>query len=101
MPRPVAMSPLSTPASASCAAASPAAFAATSIAVPEPLVADVAEPEGDRVDPAAAASSSMKLSLANEFWIRAGERSGPVKNAESTVFAITRAFGTSPSSSLR
>ena len=51
--------------------------------------------------PAAAASSSMKLSLANEFWIRAGERSGPVKNGESTVFAITRAFGTRPSSSCR
>ena len=32
----------------------------------------------------------MKLSFANEFWIRAGERSGPVKNCESTVLAITR-----------
>ena len=51
--------------------------------------------------PASAASSSMKLSFANEFWIRAGERSGPVKNDESTVLAMTRAFGTSPSSSFR
>ena len=43
----------------------------------------------------------MKLSFANVFWIRAGERSGPVKNGEDTVFAITRAFGTRPSSSFR
>ena len=35
------------------------------------------------------------------FWIRAGERSGPVKNGEATVFATTRAFGTRPSSSFR
>ena len=51
--------------------------------------------------PAAAASSSMKHSFAKVFWIRAGERSGPVKNGESTVRAITRAFGTGPSSSSR
>ena len=43
----------------------------------------------------------MKHSFANEFWIRAGERSGPVKNGESIVWAITRAFGMSPCSSFR
>ena len=43
----------------------------------------------------------MKHSFANVFWIRAGERSGPVKNDDETVLAMTRAFGTRPSSSSR
>jgi hypothetical protein len=43
----------------------------------------------------------MNDSFANVFWIRAGERSGPVKKIESTVRETTRAFGTVPSSSCR
>ena len=67
----------------------------------EPLVPDVPQAKLDRVDLGRAASSSMKLSLAKVFWIRAGERSGPVKNGESTVWEMTLAFSSSPSSSSR
>src|SRR5687767_8121715 len=43
-----------------------------------------------------AAISSMKHSCANVFCSRAGERSGPVKNGESTVRLSTRSLLTTP-----
>src|SRR5215472_7508822 len=43
--------------------------------------------------PAAVASSSMKDSVANVFWSRLGERSGPVNShGEYTPYEITRSF---------
>ena len=41
---------------------------------------------------ACAQSSSMKHSLAKVFWIRKGERSGPVKNGDRTVWVSARSL---------
>src|ERR1700678_2244817 len=41
---------------------------------------------------ACAHSSSIKHSLANVFWIRKGERKGPVKNGERTVCVSARSL---------
>src|SRR3984957_8860668 len=43
-------------------------------------------------DFACAHNSSIKHSLANVFWIRKGERKGPVKNGERTVCVSARSL---------